>query len=58
LGCYIYGIRAVCPSEDLGVMGFLGFFCACWVEMIVVNAYKSIKKEKDLDRVVKVYTHD
>jgi len=39
-------------------MGLLVFFCACWFEMIVVNAYESIKKEKDLDRVVRVHTHD
>jgi len=39
-------------------MGLLGFFYASWFERIVVNAYESIKKEKDLDRVVRVYTHE
>jgi len=39
-------------------MGLLGFFCACWFEIIVVNGYKGIKKEKVLDRVVRVHTHD
>jgi len=39
-------------------MDLLGFFCVCWFEMIVVNAYEIIKKEKDLDRVVRVHTHD
>jgi len=58
LGCYIYGIRAIRLEKDLRIMGLLGFFCACWFEMIVVNAYESIKKEKDIDRVVRVYTHD
>jgi len=58
LGCYIHDIRAVHPYEDLRLMGLLGFFCAYWFEMIVVNAYESIKKEKDLDRVVRVHTHD
>jgi len=27
-------------------------------EMILVNAYESIKEEKDLERVVRVHTHD
>jgi len=39
-------------------MGLLCFFNACWFEMIVVNAYKSVKKEKDIDRVVRVHTYD
>jgi len=39
-------------------MGLLGFFCACWFEMIVMNEDKGIKKEKNLDKVVGVHTHD
>jgi len=30
LDCYIYGIRAIRPYEDLRVTGLLGFFCKCW----------------------------
>ena len=52
------GIRAVRPQEDLRAMGLLSFFCACWFEMIVKNEDESIKKEKNLDKVVRVHTHD